>query len=353
MSETVLVFPANPAEALAFARQRRALGQPVLGATAQAGDPILAACYARVLSLPHLSETAFDAAFTALIAAEGITRVVTSQTAVWGHLVPICAELGLKLELIASLPQQHLYALCRDWAAAWPDGAEAWPPPLREEFPDPVPLLYRALSIPGHSSPAKLLGLMRVLARAVPGDLVEIGVLWGRSAWLLAALGRHYGLGPFLGVDPWPVGGFAQQSPVLDAQTAAARDFEAIYQACCAVLWPDLAGQANLLRLPSREAVVHYGSGRAVSHPLLGETAYQGRISVLHIDGSHAHREVSADLAAWRPYLAPGAWVVIDDYRWDFGEGPRLAADAFVAMHNAALEQVFEQAGSLYLRFAD
>lgn len=352
---SALVFPANPPEALVCGLLHLQRGERVLGATAFPDDPLLQGCYSEILPLPHLSDEAFAAALEQMLAGHGIDRILTTQNVVRNRLGPLCREQGISLEMLAIHPQQALLGLCSRWIEALSGeiGQAPWPP-ARRELDDLAreALLFRALSVPGGSGPLKLLALCRLMASAVSGDLVEIGVAWGRSAWILAALAKHWQLGRFLGVDLWRVGGFVQDVPLID-QATAVRDYEATYRACCSLFWPALAGEASLLRLPSTEAASLYGGSRQLSHPLLGEVAFSGRISVLHVDGNHALASVQADLEAWSPYLAPGAWVVIDDYHWRYGDGPRQAGDAFAAAHTADLDSVFCLGNSLYLHFKE
>ena len=60
---------------------------------------------------------------------------------------------------------------------------------------------------------------------APPGDVVEIGSWWGRSAALLVWLARRYDIGPVLCVDPWDEACMDQGNALLD-QTSADLDTE-------------------------------------------------------------------------------------------------------------------------------
>jgi cephalosporin hydroxylase len=84
-----------------------------------------------------------------------------------------------------------------------------------------------------------------------------------------------------------------------------------------------------------------------VSHAF-GETRYQGRIGLLHIDGNHDYGHVLADTQAWAPFVQPGGWIIFDDYEWDWGDGPRRVADHFMA--NNPIQARFLVAGALFIQ---
>ena len=52
-----------------------------------------------------------------------------------------------------------------------------------------------------------------------------------------------------------------------------------------------------------------------------GETRYEGRIGLLHIDGNHDYRHVLDNTQVWAPFVRPGGWIIFDDYESDSGDG--------------------------------
>ena len=108
----------------------------------------------------------------------------------------------------------------------------------------------------------------------------------------------------------------------------------------------------NYLRLPSVDAAVEYRRDRMVETEAFGRTQYSGSIALLHIDGNHGYAEVQADMASWCDLVRPGGWIVMDDYAWAYGDGPRRATDAFLEQHAARISCAFFSGGALFIQLA-
>jgi len=104
----------------------------------------------------------------------------------------------------------------------------------------------------------------------------------------------------------------------------------------------------NYLRMASVAAADVYRRRRRIRTEDFGETAYGGKIALLHIDGNHALAAVRADIAAWKPRVRAGGWIVFDDYCWPFGDGPKIAADEFCGEHADAIGVAFVTGGALF-----
>jgi hypothetical protein len=193
--------------------------------------------------------------------------------------------------------------------------------------------------------------LTAVARRCPVGDLVEIGSLWGKSAFALSWLARAYRIGKLLCVDPWSSGDLVQNDPggAVDEFTArldpeeALRVFQMNLLACG-------GGAVNYLRMPSAAASARYREGARVRTREFGSTRYRGSIALLHIDGNHQYEAARADIEAWAPRVAAGGWMVVDDYRWPFGDGPQRAADEFLSAHSEAWTDAFVAGGALFAR---
>ncbi|MEW8469633.1 MAG: hypothetical protein AB2637_13960, partial [Candidatus Thiodiazotropha sp.] len=57
---------------------------------------------------------------------------------------------------------------------------------------------------------------------------------------------------------------------------------------------------------------------------------------------------VRQDLETWEPYVKPGGWVLLDDYHWAFGDGPKRAGDELLA--SGRFDHTFTLGDTLYLR---
>lgn len=192
---------------------------------------------------------------------------------------------------------------------------------------------------------------LRAGADCAPGDVVEIGCLYGRSALALGSLAHRYALGSTICVDAW---GFAQARDQGDAAAIlngndVVVDFAQIFDNFLAAA-SQIPGM-GCIRLPSQAAISVYrqaaASGSLDSGPLR-PVAVRGTIAVLHIDGNHAHAEVVADIATWLPWVRPGGWLLLDDYVWAFGDGPCRAGDALLV--GGGFDCAFVTAGTLFLR---
>ena len=205
--------------------------------------------------------------------------------------------------------------------------------------------------IPGMCGEAKMAAVMAAMRHAPAGDVVEIGAWWGRSAALLVWLARRYDVGPVLCVDPWLNETLPQGDPVAD-KALAGLDAEEALRIFEINLAPLAQGRLNYLRARSADAARLYGRDLAVRTEAFGETRYEGRIGFLHIDGSHAEPDVGDDCALWTPHVAPGGWVVFDDYEWAFGDGPRRVADAFMARETGRIAAAFQAGGALFVQLS-
>jgi hypothetical protein len=117
-------------------------------------------------------------------------------------------------------------------------------------------------------------------------------------------------------------------------------------------LLPYADGSVNFLRLPSVDASREYSAGHTVNTDYFGLTAYLGRIALLHVDGNHAYASVKADLVAWCDSVMSGGWIVVDDYLWPYGDGPKRAVDEYISDNEGRFEVAFAMGGALFLQKA-
>ena len=112
-------------------------------------------------------------------------------------------------------------------------------------------------------------------------------------------------------------------------------------------------GDVNYLRATSAMGARVYAAQRSVTTEAFGRTSYEGRIALLHIDGNHDFTSVSQDIALWYACVVPGGWIIIDDYRWAFGDGPRRAGDAMLSDEAIAHDSAFVAGSALFIRLAE
>lgn len=357
-TQGLLVFPIDMPQSQDFAGNARRLGIRVLAASS---EPDAARHYSDypVAHLPYVTAPDFDQAFTALLQTHDIDTVFAPHPAIWWHLGALGQSAGPcpPFRICNDSPYEmdwQSYDAAYRWAAdcaSAPGFATAQTPAAAL----PVSCyagLYRGYNqIPGQSDNAKLCALAQVARRAPAGDIVEIGALYGKSAFALAWLARFHHLGSVLCIDPWEAAAIQNQGSGAGLINAAVRhrDWQKTFLGFAASL--AVFDNVNYLRLPSVAAAERYRSAARQGHvasPEFGRTPVQGSIALLHIDGNHHHDSVRQDLAAWQPFVRAGGWILFDDYQWAFGDGPRRIGDSLLA--SGAAKTAFTAADTLFVQ---
>lgn len=350
----VLVFPGGMPAALEFAHQASRAGLRVVGASSVCHDPARAS-YLDWLELPYAHTGAFAPAILAACAERDLTRIYTPHIVVWRVLADLLehrTDIRLWNEspaLAMHRPLERCAAQVAHFFAAGfdlrlPDARRARAP---EELAE---VLLHAGRIEGMCDDAKILVCAESMRSAPRGDVVEIGVWCGKSSLALLLLARLFGIGPLLCIDPWTSAALAQAGSDRSVDRATASfDCAALFELYCANLRPYANGDANYLRMPASRAVERYGAASVTTREF-GSVAYSGRIALLHLDGNHGPAAARQDCDTWIPHVMPGGWVVIDDYRWAFGAGPQLAADAWLERSHAEIECCFVVGETLFAK---
>ena len=198
---------------------------------------------------------------------------------------------------------------------------------LREEglgFVSLWPRVHR--SVPGWLTTADA-RLLYAFAHHGPGAgaIVEIGSAWGRSTVALASgskrAGRErvYAIDPHTGDDWWLAG--AGRAPgsrdAAGAAPAAASGFSSLE-----------GFRATLRRFDLEDYVIPVVSTSNEA----AEQLDTGPIRLLFVDGLHSYEGVRDDIRNWVPRVAPGGFVVFDDYYNPLpGVGAKRAIDELLA----------------------
>ena len=114
-------------------------------------------------------------------------------------------------------------------------------------------------------------------------------------------------------------------------------------------LLPYANGDLNFLRMPSVAGAAAYRANPNIQTSEFGQTHFRGRIALLHLDGNHTYENIRADIDAWAGLVMDGGWIVIDDYLWPFGDGPKRAGDEFVAANEGRITSSFVLGSALFL----
>jgi hypothetical protein len=349
----LLIFPAGMPAALERAVRAQVQGTQVLGASSVPGDPAIRH-YDAWAFLPRYDDPGFPAALRTVAAAHGVTRIFTPHTVIFDHLKTLMPQ---ALPDVALEPTEPFVeeiasyrALMKRRDAMGPLDPIASPTPPQPALSDAElgGLLRFAGAVPGLCSEEKVLALAAAARLAPAGDVVELGSWWGKSAVALGWLARRYGLGKLLCVDPWSLAEATQANEDVNAQTAKwdMEEVLAVFQTNLAML----AGDANYLRMASRDAAGVYARDRAATTDAFGETRYAGHISLLHIDANHELEPVREDVRLWAPMVARGGWAILDDYQWPFGDGPRIAGDELLSAWGDEVATAFVAGTALFIQ---
>jgi hypothetical protein len=352
MRSATLVFPAVTPEALEYAGQCHREGRVVIGA---ASVPAQTTGYDHWAHLPGVSEGTFPAAFLDLVQQQGIRHIFAPVPSVWFFLERFIRERNLPVALINESPfaaQARQYSellqtadRLQPFERALAQGASRL---SREAI---ASMLRQARLIHGESNDDKLAAMMGIFASAPKGDVVEIGTLMGRTAAVLRLLAEVYEIGPVLTVDPW-VGAEAVQSD----SPAFIQDMAFVWPPNCLAdgFRINMLGLGNKnfahLRLTSTDAFPVYATAQDLSDTDFPGFTPCGRIAVIHIDGNHDFAAVKQDIDLWGTRLAPGAWIIFDDYVWMHGNGPKRVADDFLLGNVLNIELAFGCGKALFIK---
>jgi hypothetical protein len=349
----LLIFPGAMPAAIERAVRASVQGEPVLGASSVPADTS-AQHYPDWTFLPRYDAPDFAATLQSIVEAWGVTRVYSPHSVVWAHLRKVLPDIlpGVALEAVEPFTEEiaSYRALLkrRDRIGALEDVSSPTPPAPALTSAELAGLLRLAGCVPGLCSEEKIVALAAAARLAPKGDVIELGSWWGKSAVALGWLARRYAIGKLLCVDPWDLNEAIQANADVNAQTAKwdMEEVVAVFETNLAML----AGDANYMRLPSRDAAAVFARTRTARSEAFGETRYEGRIALLHIDANHELEPVREDVRLWTPLVAPGGWAILDDYQWPFGDGVKIAGDELLETWGDDVAAAFVAGTALFVQ---
>lgn len=363
----VLVFPLDMDKVVGFIKNANSLNVEVVGASSvlSSGDGFNIHSFHK---LPFVTDAGFESIFSKLITEHSITHVYTPHGAVWSYLS----------NLKSNDEKSHIFSLCEPspYAADWLDlqPSYKWASALladeiveKIEIPGKVDLneklskgqyasLHRQfLSISGQCDELKLSALSHIFRVLPKGDLVEIGSFSGRSAFAIGWLAGVYKIGNLISVDPWDNNKVEDQgegAEILNEELNKGSeiiDLNKIFWSYIGAI--SLLDNVGYIKDISEKAIDDYKNASVAGHldsPELGRVSVTGKISMLHIDGNHRYDYVCKDIEAWEPLVMPGGWILLDDYVWTFGDGPKRAGDELLLTEK--FDVAFTMSDTLFLR---
>lgn len=340
-----LLFPSSTPDALSYYRTALAHGERVVAASSLRSDAT-AGSFDTWIHLPSIYEPTFTKRFLEAIDEHDIGRIYSPVASVYFNLKQLIGDLGLDVVLLGEGPLTRQMTAYGELLSKAADVERALGPLARGRSTlskrQVAAILRHAATIYGETDDDKIIATMGIFASAPPGDVVEIGALMGKSAFVMAYLARHYDIGPLLTIDPWRAENSVQEdSPEILRSLPDLWDLDVVADAFFVNLLPVAGDAFGHLRMPSVEAYEHYREGRPVETPDFGSVTFSGRISVLHVDGNHDYDAVAEDCRLWLPHLKPGGWIILDDYVWLHGDGPRRVGDALLDRRSGDISRAF------------
>jgi len=352
---TLLVFPSSMSDALPFIDQARSFGATVVGASSLKHDPNASYCDFW-LWLPGINEPNFADSLRNALFTHSVDGIFCPNNVAHGVIETMIRDGGIKARLldlpfhqeVARYKNLELRAETALSLAKTISSEAGYLEPL-----DVAAWLHYVDPIMGQSGEAKLAALIGAMASAPRGDVVEIGTFFGKSAAWLTLIARGLDTGNVLAIDPWLSQEAIQYDAPLHVQCLSSGDYwETVAQACVMNLLPIASGRFNFMRMTAAQASPYYESG-SVHSSAFGTMSLSGQIALLHIDGNHDYRAVARDVEIWAPRLVPGGWLILDDYCWPHGDGPRRVGDKFLAGRSNIVSQSFVVDGALFIKLGD
>ena len=356
-STATLIFPAGMPRSLEFLGTCQRERRKVIGASSLAFDPSRP-LYPDWVTLPYINHDDFADVLKQAIRDCGIGSIYSSHPVVWDYLDKNLATIAPGVALLNTSPanaelESYRVAVGRAKALLNAPIDFSGVAKVKPNMPEiQISALYlHSERIPGMCDHDKIRALYEVARCCPEGDIVEIGSWWGKSAFIFLRLAQHFQVGNMLCVDPWSDEHLVQhdKNSMVDAASAQFSAAEALTVFQMNLL-PYAGAQVNYLRLPSVAAAESYRSTTVVESAEFGTTRYSGKIAMLHVDGNHSYENAKADVEAWAPLVTQGGWIIIDDYRWPFGDGPQRVGDDFLRINEASISTAYVMGGALFIQ---
>jgi hypothetical protein len=359
VSKPILIFPAGMPRALDFLQKCLREGVAVIGASSLNYDPSRGK-YPAWQYLPFVGQPEFDEAIKQAILKFDIGGVYSPNPVVWNYLNRVLEEIAPGVLLVNTSPftvELSGYRAACDHARALLEN----PLPLASKISarpsiseiELATLFRHADLIPGMCDHEKLCALCNIARHSPPGDIVEIGSWWGKSAFIFARLARCYNIGNLLCIDPWSNEHLVQHDEKgLVDRVSAQLDAEEALRIFEMNLLPYNSNHVNYLRMPSTDGAKHYREHRSTTTISFGTTYYCGHIAILHIDGNHSYAAAKADILSWSGFVVDGGWIIIDDYIWPYGGGPKRVGDEFLLESQDRIFMAFVMGTALFIQLS-
>ncbi len=331
---SILVFPSSLEASRDYALKAKRQSLTVVGASSLAQDPY-ATEYTDWIHLPYINDDHFESQLNAAITTHNIQAIYTPHAPSFLRL----QQINLDIELLSESPCEQQMARVRT----------AFSQSNNDSFK--AGLLEQANHLYGECPAEKIKAFFHVFDDCPAGDIVEVGVFFGKSALMLNRLAQYYHIGATLAIDPWDCEVSVQyDSPKLIQDLSHQWDWDLVFKGFLLQAQGCHAGRFNYNRTTSINAWEAYRHSRIVSSPEFGDTLYSGKIAVLHLDGNHDEIYIQQDFDLWSSAVIPGGWIILDDYDWSQGDGPRKVGDKILGQWHDRIASHFVTGGALFIQ---
>jgi len=355
---SILIFPSSMPDSIRYARKASSAGRRVIASSSLKIDET-AKEFDEWVYLPSIYNETFETELLQLIEQRAITHFYSPHGFVHRVVKKLIDNNNLPLILDDAPPFQlaaneflHIKKQGEQAREIISTIDQSLASHTNLSSSDITALLQGISHIYGQASDIKIFYMMAIFASAPKGDVVEIGVAWGKTAFTLNFLSRCYNLGCTIAIDPWE-GDIAIQKNSSDEfnQATLSLDWQLIFEMFIANLLPAAPTNFNYLRMTSESAAKQFTTMSHIESAEFGQTPIARKLSVLHIDGNHDYEAVLSDYKNWSPFLQSGSWVIFDDYIWEHGDGPKKVADMVLVNQQKSINIAFCVAKALFIQF--
>lgn len=353
-----LIFPCGVPAARAYASAASRRGEAIIAASSLAYDES-AAKYERWLHLPSVFDKDFPTRLGAVIVEHDIERIFSPVSAAHWGIQGLIQRGVIGVPLVGEMPiQQH----AREHAELMQQARERLDTVRllsagRSDLTqlEIAAVLRSAMGVFGESDETKIAAMMAIFPDLPKGDIVEIGVLTGRSISVLEMMARRYAIGPVLGIDPWAYASSVQQESPSELQRMVdVWNARVPFETFVVQLLPIArTGLFNYVMGTSRAAHEVWRTHAPITSPEFKMTHHGTDIALLHIDGNHDYAAVKDDVELWLPHVRSDGWLILDDYFWLHGDGPRRVGDALLEQRSNTIRRSFVCGRALFVQFGD
>lgn len=351
----ILIFPSCIPEALHYYQKASERGDEVLAASSVVGDET-AKNYNNWILFPTIYEADFIEVFIDTIKKNNIDTIFCFHTSIYIFIDTLIKKLNLSLKIDGSSPayeQKKRINYLVMQSALWANVIDTIRPgsDLALSKHDLCTLIKNTESIYGESNSIKLAALTAVSVDLPAGDIVEIGSLCGKTAFLLTFLAKRFAIGGVVCIDPWSqADSLQEESGSLVRLLSSEWDWNLVFQDFCINMLPIGCNSMAYIRSTSNQALEIYEDNRNLFTAEFGHISTAGSISLLHIDGNHDFMAVNNDCIGWGSKVIPGGWIIVDDYVWAHGNGPRRAGDALLERQKNRIQRAFVVGKALFIQ---